>query len=191
MGDLFQGLGLYVERGALDRDTCAALRDAMLAAPCTRSTVARSTEVVDERLRRTRRARVEEPWTARVLSVLEAVAPRAAAHFGRVIRSIEEPQFLVYDEGGFFRPHADVGVEPEQPEHVRRRAISIVLFVGGAFRGGDLVLYGLFPDPRARDVGLPFEAEEGTLVAFPSELVHEVQPVASGTRFTIAAWLSS
>jgi len=30
--------------------------------------------------------------------------------------------------------------------------------------------------------------EAGTLVAFPSETTHEVTPVTSGERFSIASW---
>lgn len=187
------GLGVFVERDALDREACAALRAAMIEAPSTPSTLA--TGVVDDTQRRTRRARLavarHGPLVEHVQGTLETLRPRIDRFFGRPSTAIESLQFLVYDEGAFFLPHVDTGAAPELPSHVRLRATSIVLFVSDDHRGGELVLYGLFPDPRAREIGIPVASERGTLIAFPSELLHEVQPVTAGVRCTVATWLLS
>ncbi len=43
-------------------------------------------------------------------------------------------------------------------------------------RAGALTLYGLFDQPDAETLGFPIEAEEGLLVTFPADVVHEVRP---------------
>jgi SM-20-related protein len=80
----------------------------------------------------------------------------------------------------------------------RRRAISAVVFlndqcedagVAGAFTGGGLTFYGLLADdPRGQSIGLPIQGRAGQLVAFKTDLVHEVTPVVSGERCTAVTW---
>ena len=81
-------------------------------------------------------------------------------------------------------------------EHLKRRRLSVVLFLNrqakeatpGGFCGGSLVFYGLINDPRAKQIGFPLVAEPGLLIAFPSDLVHEVTPVTDGERYTVVSW---
>ena len=47
---------------------------------------------------------------------------------------------------------------------------------------------GLMADPRWKSVGLGLSGEEGVLVAFRSELLHEVVPVTHGQRYTLVTW---
>ncbi len=109
----------------------------------------------------------------------------------------EGPQFLVYRPGDFFRPHRDRAVEPED-DVTKRRRISIVVFLNGTgetilpetFDGGALTFYGLLDDPRLRAVGYPLRAETGLLVAFRSDILHEVTPVSRGERHSVVAWLT-
>jgi predicted 2-oxoglutarate/Fe(II)-dependent dioxygenase YbiX len=178
--DLFAGLGLFVARGALDRGQCAALRAAMDAAPKSSANIGWQ-GAIDHSHRRSLYADVDD--TA-VRALLEELRPRVAKHFGRPLAGIEKPQFLIYEQGGFFREHVDVGGEGEAP----RREIAVVLFLEQAHRGGALVLYDLMPG--ARTFGFPFAAEEGTLIAFPATLPHEVQVVEAGRRYTIASWFT-
>jgi len=43
-------------------------------------------------------------------------------------------------------------------------------------------------DKRAAAVGMAFEAREGSLVAFRSEVVHGVAPVTHGERYSVTTW---
>ena len=43
-------------------------------------------------------------------------------------------------------------------------------------------------DPRVELLGIDLRAEPGTLVAFPSSMVHQVRPVTSGERYTLVSW---
>lgn len=56
------------------------------------------------------------------------------------------------------------------------------------FGGGALALYGLLNDARGQNYGFPLEPEQGQLIAFRSDLWHEVKPVTHGERFTIVSW---
>jgi predicted 2-oxoglutarate/Fe(II)-dependent dioxygenase YbiX len=38
--------------------------------------------------------------------------------------------------------------------------------------------------------GFPLQPEEGLLIAFPSRMMHEVQPVTRGKRYSIVTWYS-
>jgi predicted 2-oxoglutarate/Fe(II)-dependent dioxygenase YbiX len=52
-----------------------------------------------------------------------------------------------------------------------------------------LSFFGLMgEDAREEAVGLPLTGEAGLLVAFPSELVHGVQAVTRGKRYTVVSW---
>ncbi len=182
VADLFAGLGLFVVRGALDRAACAALRTQMDSAPKSPANIGWQ-GAIDESHRRSLFARVADPSVA--LDLFERMRPRVAAHFGRALVGFEKPQFLLYEQGGFFREHVDVGGEGTGP----RREIAVVLFLEQAHRGGDLVLFDLVAG--ARELGFPFAAEEGTLIAFPADLAHEVKVVEEGRRYTVVTWFTA
>ena len=127
--------------------------------------------------------------------LLEAV-PGLAKHFERGLVGMQAPQFLVYREGDFFRPHEDDSEKPDAPDFVRQRSVSAVVFLNGAtpgdpagYSGGSLTFFGLMDDsPSGESVGLPLAGETGLLVAFPSHLVHSVSPVTAGERYTLVSW---
>jgi SM-20-related protein len=125
-------------------------------------------------------------------------APAVERHFSVELDGCERPQFLLYREGDFIGRHSDGAQEAEAPALFRRRAISAVVFlndqsddagVAGAFAGGGLTFYGLLADdPRGKAIGLPIRGAAGLLVAFKTDLVHEVTPVISGERYTAVTW---
>jgi SM-20-related protein len=125
---------------------------------------------------------------------IRALAPRVARHFGLTLRDQTSPSFLTYREGHHVPPHPDTRPEAEDPI-VRDRKITAVTFVNAqrqqpastSFTGGELVLYGLI-GPRSNRHGLPIGGEPGTLVAFRSDVLHEVRPVRSGERQTVVSW---
>jgi PKHD-type hydroxylase len=197
--DFFRGFGLYIARDFLDRELCVRLRSEAGAAAADQATVRRQgTEyVVDEAIRRTHLARVPEASEQLVERRLQALKETLERHFGVTTSGIRWPQFLVYREGDFFRPHADSSADRDAPAVATGRRVSIVMFLNGegdaaddqSYSGGSLTFYGLMDDARAADRGFPLTGEAGLLVAFPSSYVHSVTPVTRGTRFTIVSWL--
>lgn len=88
-------------------------------------------------------------------------------------------QYTIYHgrEGGHYDWHVDqIGARAP-----RKLSIPLQLSDPAAYEGGDLQLHGrteIDNAPRAR----------GTLVAFPSWVLHRVTPVTSGTRRSLVAW---
>jgi predicted 2-oxoglutarate/Fe(II)-dependent dioxygenase YbiX len=187
---------LFVRRGFFDQSLCAALTDEISSAPSRPSTVAEKAEdAVDAAYRKTVSAQVSETTRASVEQRFTAVMPVVAEHFNLPLERLQPPQFLLYREGDYFRPHADQ--EDDAPEYVRERRVSAVVFLNGesdggeslgSYSGGSLTFFGLMGEPRGDAVGFPLVGEAGLLVAFPSHVVHSVAPVTAGERFTIVGW---
>jgi predicted 2-oxoglutarate/Fe(II)-dependent dioxygenase YbiX len=89
-------------------------------------------------------------------------------------------QLARYDSAsaGFYDWHTDfAGIRP-----LRKISISIQLSRAADYDGGDLeLMYGIQPQPLDRT--------RGTLIAFPSFMLHRVTPVTRGTRWSLVAWI--
>ena len=79
---------------------------------------------------------------------------------------------------GFYNWHTDfAGIRP-----LRKISISIQLSRPEDYDGGDLeLMYGIEPQTLDRT--------RGTLIAFPSFMLHRVTPVTRGTRWSLVAWI--
>ena len=66
---------------------------------------------------------------------------------------------------------------------VRKLSLSIQLTDPKEYEGGELILY-------ENDEGTVMKKEQGTLVLFPSYVLHEVKPVTKGERNSLVAWVT-
>jgi len=66
---------------------------------------------------------------------------------------------------------------------VRKLSLSIQLTDPKDYEGGELFLY---EDKK----GLEMSKEQGTLVLFPSFILHEVKPVTKGERNSLVSWVT-
>ena len=66
---------------------------------------------------------------------------------------------------------------------VRKLSISIQLTDPKEYEGGELILY-------EDEKGIEMKKEQGTLVIFPSFILHEVKPVTKGERNSLVAWVT-
>jgi SM-20-related protein len=125
--------------------------------------------------------KLEAPESIRTLvrTLLADAQPQLAEHFQISVTRFEEPQFLRYVEGDFFVAHQD-GNTPVIRDDSMHRRISVSLFLSDPadYAGGALVFRDAGAAPCAR----------GTLLAFRSELTHEVRPVERGERYTVVTW---
>jgi len=191
---VFQLCGFFVAGSFLAGDDCARIRDEMTRSEYEAAGVVHEGEIVlDLDHRSTKRVSVGTRTAHLVAERLDAMRPQLERHFGVALHGCQEPQFLRYACGDFFRRHADTHDETGAPEFLRDRKISTVVFLGhtgdaASDRGGDLLFHGMLDDPRIRDRAFPFPAAEGALLAFPSHVPHEVTTVTSGQRFSIATW---
>lgn len=113
---------------------------------------------------------------------LDAARPVLEAHFHQPLGELEPLQALRYDRGDYFVAHQD-GNTPLIHDDTRHRRVSLSLLLSepGDWIGGELVFHGPGPRQTAR-------AGAGDGVAFRSETTHEVTPLESGERFSVAAW---
>jgi SM-20-related protein len=199
--ELLARLGLFVRRGFLDAETCRLIRREMSSAartPALLRPYGEAAAVVAERTRRTGIADASAATAALVERRLLAIGPALETHFRVELTTCQGPQFYIYEEGDFFIPHRDRDVDPQAPTHIQARQISISILLnagaGGAdrqpYRGGALVFYGTRANRGGATFGIPLEGQEGMLVAFRSDWLHEVRPVTSGRRYSIVTWFS-
>ncbi len=88
-------------------------------------------------------------------------------------------KYMVYHgaDGGHFDWHVDNGVLPSP----RKLSASLQLSHGKDYEGCDLEIHGGYPPAKG-------PRERGTLVVFPSYVLHRVTPIRSGTRKALIIW---
>jgi len=119
---------------------------------------------------------------------LADLATSLGQHFGLTLGDAEPVSLLRYPSGGYYRPHRDRGANAAAD-----RVVSVVVFVNdcddpGGYEGGALRFYGLLGGGRLADLAIDLAPEAGTLVAFPSDWLHDVAPVTAGERCTLVTW---
>lgn len=173
-------LGIVVVDGFVDRAACRRLARGMDASP-------RGAARLGGRIDPARKAlSVAAPDVTRELETrLWRERSRLERAFGVRFGHLES-ELLEYRRGDGFVQHID-----RHSTTGAQRLVSTVVLLNAGYRGGRLLLYGLLgKDPPWDACGVPVDAAAGTLVAFPSQTVHEIEPVTSGRRLAIAAWFS-
>lgn len=87
-----------------------------------------------------------------------------------------EFQLLKYEPGGHYDWHMDAGGINSD------RKISLVVFLTdpAEYEGGELQVIEIGKIPR----------EQGLVATFPSYMLHTVNPVTKGTRWTLVTWIT-
>lgn len=209
--EFFTRLGLFSVKGFFTADFCAQVQAEMMAASKVPATILDQQDAytLNQQVRKTGCAQMSDSTLNEVKSRLRSLKPDLEKHFHRSLTQLQTPQFLAYQTGDFYHPHADRCADPQVPEFLRLRQVSIVVFLNSAtendangnhatqepqpdrYSGGALTFYGLIADPTWQKYGFELVGELGLLIAFPSEVVHEVRPVTRGDRYTIASWFLS
>jgi len=199
---VFERFGLLVVKNFFDAELCRKIRAEV------RSTsdwelgevyTIEGNYRVNKQVRETQDTTVSQATESLVESRLMALKPRLESHFYLTLTDCEKLKFLLYKQGGFYLPHQDSTTETDAPHLLKQRRVSIVIFLNkeveephpDCYGGGALVFYGLLKDPDSANVGFPVRGETGLLIAFPSYLLHEVEPVTFGERYTIVSWFLS
>lgn len=195
--DFFRRLGVFVAEDFLDAAACARLRQEMDSGIGGLASVWRDGEgVVDETVRSVRYAHVASCSQAAIQERLLGIRPALEEHFQVELERCQTLQFLVYREGAFYDPHRDSSDQPDAHPDFPRRKVSTVLFLNGesheatpdSYTGGSLALYGVLDQPPWSRLGFPLAGHQGLLVAFPAGMLHGVQPVRAGERYTVVNW---
>ena len=106
--------------------------------------------------------------------------------FGAELWHLHEMQFTQYDaaDEGFYNWHNDVMWDSPNCGH-RKLSMVIQLSDPSEYEGGDLEIQTLHlgpPDPVVL-------RKQGNVIVFPSFLLHRVNPVTKGTRYSLVAWM--
>jgi predicted 2-oxoglutarate/Fe(II)-dependent dioxygenase YbiX len=168
-------------RGALDGQSCRAVRAAIDRGETEAAEVLSGDAAVVDAARRAVHVTVDDETLARISSCLDEQRDTVAAYFDVRLVAREGVGLVRYGAGGFYRPHRDRADMASWPA-ASRRCITVILFLNADFDGG---LLRLLPDDAEDVEVLP---EEGMLVAFPSDLGHEVTTIIRGTRDVVVDW---
>jgi len=89
-------------------------------------------------------------------------------------------QFTEYiKDGDFYTKHLDKMFE----RPIRKLSIVVQLSDPNEYKGSELLLHlGSAPDKMPNT--------QGTVIAFPSYVLHEVTPLLSGERYSLVAWIT-
>jgi predicted 2-oxoglutarate/Fe(II)-dependent dioxygenase YbiX len=186
-------IDLHVVDNFFDVNTCRRLIDEIRQAELSSALTygKKDSGIVDARTRRVKRATLDSRIVDQVMAQLRGHLSSLREYFDIPLSNIEEPQFLWYGPGDFFVAHQDGNTKLIQLESDRLRRISLSIFLNdqsddelpGSYSGGALVFTNRFTGERREMPG-----EAGKLVAFRSELTHEVTPIRHGERFAIVTW---
>jgi len=188
-----QSFDLHIVDNFFAADTCACLVEKIRRAEQDTALTYGSgdTGAVAERTRKVRQARLDRETISWVTAKLIDYMPNLREHFSLPLSTCEEPQFLWYGPGDFFVAHQDgnTGLLRLETDRLRRVSVSILLNRRNELEesklgdGGALV----FTD-RPSGNRLAVNEDAGKMIAFRSELTHEVTPVVRGDRFAIVTW---
>jgi SM-20-related protein len=197
--NFFRNLGLFVQENFLAADLCDQLRDQMSKGKFEPGIILGEHEeaFVEESVRKVASVDVDRSLDENVRRQLIALMPKLEDHFKVSLEKCQGPDFLKYGVGSFYLPHVDGN--PSGPSRVAKRRVSVVVFLNAQLKdpsdntycGGSLTFYGLMDGPEWAKLAFPLEAEKGLLVAFRSDVLHEVQPVTHGERFSAVSWYTS
>lgn len=88
-------------------------------------------------------------------------------------------QVLKYSKGSHYTWHVD---NDHQSNSTRKLSVSVLLSPPSEFRGGDLQLF-----TAIKPVDVPLK-HPGSVVIFPSYVLHRVKKVTWGERWSLVAW---
>ncbi len=187
---------LYQVKDFLDAQTCREIIAELCRSPdMPAKTYGRSESgFVDVTTRKVARVHPSSVTVERVSKLLLARRAEIGAHFGIPLGNIESPQFLRYQVGDFFVAHQDGNTGLLLLDREQFRKISVIIFLNrqsetmeaGTYDGGSLVFSEWRPGRKRGELRLT--GERGMLVAFPSDLTHEVTSVTRGERYSIVSW---
>ncbi len=139
-----------------------------------------------EKIKRNEELKAEDSETAKI--VCQGLQDAILKH--NVVRTTLFPYKMVlpslnrYSGGGSYNRHADHALQGTP--HLRSD-ISMTLFLSDPadYYGGELTLEYVSGETKR------FKEERGTIVFYPSHVLHYVTPVTQGTRYAAVSWMQS
>lgn len=97
------------------------------------------------------------------------------------ITHCSQSEFLIYPTGGRYVSHKDTFLSPNSVEPCRK--LTVLAFLNDDFEGGRFFILS-----ESRKI-YP-KQDKGTIIVFPSFLMHGVEDVTKGTRYSVVSWMS-
>ncbi len=121
---------------------------------------------------------------AHLVTINQAIVTKQELLAKTFPRQILSPRFNRYDVGQTYKKHVDGAYMGKPPV---RTDLSITVFLSDpdSYEGGELVME--YSTGESRFVKEP----AGTLVCYPTDIVHYVAPVTKGTRIAVVTWIRS
>ena len=124
-------------------------------------------------------------------AVLEPVFAANKQHWRFHVSACEPMQYTTYETGQFYGWHPDQHSEP-YPDGpfkgmTRKLSVTIQLSDPGDYDGGDFEVRD-YCDYDARQT-LTTMRPRGSVLVFPSFLMHQVSPVSRGVRRSLVCWI--
>jgi len=135
------------------------------------------TGAIDKNIRDTERVLL--PQNVGIGATLTATGLNANHYWWQyTITHANQTEFLIYKPDGHYNPHVDTFHQHSN----ETRKLTALAFLNDDFEGGKFFLNAdgnLFYPPQ----------EKGTVLVFPSYMVHGVEPVIKGIRYSCVTWL--
>ena len=180
---------VFIAENFIQAHVCSELKAAAKQSTAVPAQVTKSTGRVDLDMRRTSRLFLPAEKEVQITSYLQKLKPQLETYFDLELKGSENFQFLMYREGDYYKRHADKNNRIESPDYIKARQVSLVIFLNNetlnddpdGYEGGTLVIW-------THGEALRVQGETGKVIAFPSHLMHEVEPVKARARYSIVSW---
>ena len=126
-----------------------------------------------------------------ILPVHKGIGARLAAvgldanaqRWGFDIKKANQSEFLKYPAGGGrYKGHIDTFLSKAPESLAECRKVTVLAFLNDDFKGGKFFLQTghqkMYPPQK-----------KGTVIAFPSFILHGVEDVEEGERYSVVTWL--
>jgi PKHD-type hydroxylase len=126
--------------------------------------------------------------------VIQCINETNTNNYGYVLKFVEDFQFAEYTSQtkGFYSKHTDCGNRfgMENFVDIRKLSFSIQLSDSSDYEGGELKFYtGKKSIYTNKEEGDTAKKHKGTIILFPSHVLHEVTPVTKGIRYSLVSWV--
>lgn len=131
---------------------------------------------IDKQIRNTER--VNLPLNAGIGATLTATGLNTNQHWWQYnITHSNQAEFLIYKPGGHYTAHVDTFHTQGEA-----RKLTVLAFLNDDYEGGKF-----FINPDGNVYYPP--QKKGTVLVFPSYMIHGVEPVTKGVRYSAVTWL--
>lgn len=98
------------------------------------------------------------------------------------LTAIEDAQHICYNEGDYFKWHVDeVNWTPGKHKYNLMRKLSYSILLNDEFTGGEFDMFTI------KEQTIPLKKKD--MLIFHSDILHQVRPVTSGTRYALVGWV--